>query len=340
MGLLACSFVAPSEYLRVGPVEWRPRSTPTERLMQPLSGIRVLDFSTLLPGPMATLLLAEAGAEVIKIERPDSGEELRTYRPRFADTSVSFAMLNRGKAQHRHRSQGARRAVTVAPAARGHGRGGRAVSTRRHGPSRIRIRSAVGDQPAHRLLRHYWLRTERPQGAGGCPRSQLSGGRGAAVDRSGRRWFSRRSERALRRHRRGRLSRGDQYLARPAQPGAYGQGLQAGHRDDRRLASISLLGHRQWSRHGKLAQTRRRAAVRRQPALSDLSHGRRQTSRRGAVGGSVLGQLLRCHRAAGRAARRSQGSASDARPRWQRSFCGATPSSGSRASRGRTCAAM
>jgi crotonobetainyl-CoA:carnitine CoA-transferase CaiB-like acyl-CoA transferase len=65
--------------------------------MQPLSGIRVLDFSTLLPGPMATLLLAEAGAEVIKIERPGNGEELRGYRPRFADTSVSFAMLNRGK---------------------------------------------------------------------------------------------------------------------------------------------------------------------------------------------------------------------------------------------------
>jgi crotonobetainyl-CoA:carnitine CoA-transferase CaiB-like acyl-CoA transferase len=68
-----------------------------EASMQPLSGIRVLDFSTLLPGPMATLLLAEAGAEVIKIERPDSGEELRNYKPRFADTSVSFAMLNRGK---------------------------------------------------------------------------------------------------------------------------------------------------------------------------------------------------------------------------------------------------
>ena len=65
--------------------------------MQPLSGIRVLDFSTLLPGPMATLMLAEAGAEVIKIERVGSGEELRQYQPRFADTSVSFAMLNRGK---------------------------------------------------------------------------------------------------------------------------------------------------------------------------------------------------------------------------------------------------
>ncbi len=65
--------------------------------MLPLSGVRVLDFSTLLPGPMATLLLAEAGAEVIKIERPGSGEELRLYQPRFGDTSVSFAMLNRGK---------------------------------------------------------------------------------------------------------------------------------------------------------------------------------------------------------------------------------------------------
>jgi crotonobetainyl-CoA:carnitine CoA-transferase CaiB-like acyl-CoA transferase len=57
----------------------------------------VLDFSTLLPGPLATLLLAEAGAEVIKIERPQIGEELRGYQPRFADTSVPFAMLNRGK---------------------------------------------------------------------------------------------------------------------------------------------------------------------------------------------------------------------------------------------------
>lgn len=65
--------------------------------MLPLSGVRVLDFSTLLPGPMATLLLAEAGAEVIKIERPDTGEELRRYQPRFGDTSVPFAMLNRGK---------------------------------------------------------------------------------------------------------------------------------------------------------------------------------------------------------------------------------------------------
>jgi crotonobetainyl-CoA:carnitine CoA-transferase CaiB-like acyl-CoA transferase len=65
--------------------------------MQPLAGIRVLDFSTLLPGPLATLLLAEAGAEVIKIERRGAGDEMRNYTPKFGADSVNFAMLNRGK---------------------------------------------------------------------------------------------------------------------------------------------------------------------------------------------------------------------------------------------------
>ena len=62
----------------------------------PLSGVLVLDFSTLLPGPMASLLLAEAGAEVVKIERP-GGEDMRRYEPRWGSDSVNFAMLNRGK---------------------------------------------------------------------------------------------------------------------------------------------------------------------------------------------------------------------------------------------------
>ncbi len=64
---------------------------------QPLAGIKVLDFSTLLPGPLATLILAEAGAEVIKIERPGRGDEMRSYAPKFGADSVNFAMLNRGK---------------------------------------------------------------------------------------------------------------------------------------------------------------------------------------------------------------------------------------------------
>ena len=64
--------------------------------MQPLSGLRVLDFSTLLPGPMATLLLADAGAEVIKIERLN-GEDMRGYEPKIGDNSVNFGLLNAGK---------------------------------------------------------------------------------------------------------------------------------------------------------------------------------------------------------------------------------------------------
>ncbi len=66
-------------------------------LSRPLSGIRVLDFSTLLPGPMCTLLLAEAGAEIIKIERPGQGDEMRTYAPSFGSDSVNFGLLNRSK---------------------------------------------------------------------------------------------------------------------------------------------------------------------------------------------------------------------------------------------------
>lgn len=65
--------------------------------MRPLEGIRVLDLSTLLPGPLATLILAEAGAEVIKVERPGRGDEMRTYVPKFGTDSSNFALLNRGK---------------------------------------------------------------------------------------------------------------------------------------------------------------------------------------------------------------------------------------------------
>ena len=64
--------------------------------MQPLSGLLVLDFTTLLPGPLASLMLAEAGAEVIKIERP-GGEDMRQFAPKIDGESVPFAMLNRGK---------------------------------------------------------------------------------------------------------------------------------------------------------------------------------------------------------------------------------------------------
>ncbi|WP_219414223.1 CaiB/BaiF CoA transferase family protein [Pseudonocardia nigra] len=63
----------------------------------PLAGVKVLDFSTLLPGPLATLLLAEAGTEVLQVERPPRGDEMRSYVPRLGHSSANYALLNRGK---------------------------------------------------------------------------------------------------------------------------------------------------------------------------------------------------------------------------------------------------
>ncbi len=62
-----------------------------------LCGVRVLDLTTLLPGPLATLLLAEAGATVLKIE-PPGGDPLRHQGPHDVHGhSVPFQLLNRGK---------------------------------------------------------------------------------------------------------------------------------------------------------------------------------------------------------------------------------------------------
>src|SRR6218665_602720 len=72
-------------------------ATPGRARAQPLSGIRVLDFSSLVPGPLCTLLLAEAGAEVTKIERPQAGDEMRGYAPKAGEDSANFVLLNRGK---------------------------------------------------------------------------------------------------------------------------------------------------------------------------------------------------------------------------------------------------
>jgi len=65
--------------------------------IRPLTGVRVLDLSTLLPGPLATLLLADSGADVVKIERPGIGDEMRSYTPKLGESSANYAVLNRGK---------------------------------------------------------------------------------------------------------------------------------------------------------------------------------------------------------------------------------------------------
>lgn len=62
-----------------------------------LSGYRILDFSKLLPGPLATLWMAQQGAEVIKVEHPNSPDPVRFYSPMKNGVSVYYATLNAGK---------------------------------------------------------------------------------------------------------------------------------------------------------------------------------------------------------------------------------------------------
>lgn len=66
-------------------------------MTSPLSGIRVLDLTRLLPGAVCTLMLADMGAEVIKVEQPDIGDYLRWYLPRVGDYAAAFHALNRNK---------------------------------------------------------------------------------------------------------------------------------------------------------------------------------------------------------------------------------------------------
>ncbi|MFL6751992.1 MAG: CaiB/BaiF CoA transferase family protein, partial [Sphingomicrobium sp.] len=70
--------------------------------MKPLAGIRVLDLSRVLAGPWCTQLLADLGAEVIKVERPGSGDDTRLWGPPWhgeGDKRVAayFLSCNRGK---------------------------------------------------------------------------------------------------------------------------------------------------------------------------------------------------------------------------------------------------
>lgn len=64
--------------------------------MGKLSGIRVLDLTQFLPGPMMTVMMADHGADIIKIE-PKTGDPARDMLPKQAGHSVWFANLNRGK---------------------------------------------------------------------------------------------------------------------------------------------------------------------------------------------------------------------------------------------------
>jgi crotonobetainyl-CoA:carnitine CoA-transferase CaiB-like acyl-CoA transferase len=63
----------------------------------PLTGLQILDLTRLLPGPYATLVLADLGADVVKVEEPEAGDYLRMMPPMAGDISGLFHLLNRNK---------------------------------------------------------------------------------------------------------------------------------------------------------------------------------------------------------------------------------------------------
>lgn len=65
--------------------------------MRPLEGVRILDLSQAYAGPFCTMNLADHGAEVIKIERPGVGDQVRTWGPMKNGESGFHACLNRNK---------------------------------------------------------------------------------------------------------------------------------------------------------------------------------------------------------------------------------------------------
>ncbi len=65
--------------------------------MGQLSGIKVIDLSVFLPGPMMTMMMADQGADIFKIEAPNGGDPARDQPPHEAGQSVWFRNLNRGK---------------------------------------------------------------------------------------------------------------------------------------------------------------------------------------------------------------------------------------------------
>jgi len=72
-------------------------SQANEAARRPLAGVTVVDLTRVLAGPFCTLVLAELGARVIKVERPGPGDDARSVGPHIQGKSAYFMSLNRGK---------------------------------------------------------------------------------------------------------------------------------------------------------------------------------------------------------------------------------------------------
>jgi CoA:oxalate CoA-transferase len=91
--------------MRIAATQWRPRVCPAQEMdamraatcVRPFDNVVVLDLTRVLAGPYAAMMLADYGADVIKIETPDSGDDSRGFGPFVGKESAYFMSLNRGK---------------------------------------------------------------------------------------------------------------------------------------------------------------------------------------------------------------------------------------------------
>ena len=136
-------------------------------MTRPLEGIRILDLSIALTGPYAVALLADQGAEVIKVERPGIGDIGRWVGVMVNGMSALYLMCNRGQAVHRGGRPHGRGGGDREGAGGAGGRGAPELPTGRHGPPGTRLRGHPGGQPRRGLRLPVRFRIRGP-----LPRSQ------------------------------------------------------------------------------------------------------------------------------------------------------------------------
>ena len=108
--------------------------------MGPLEGLKVIDLTHVMAGPTCTLMLADMGADVIKIERMPGGDDTRRSIPPTIDgEAAAFMMMNRNKRGRGARPQDRGRQTRAAPAAAGRRRRGRELPARHARQAGLRL---------------------------------------------------------------------------------------------------------------------------------------------------------------------------------------------------------
>ena len=128
----------------------------------PLSGITIVDLSRILAGPYCTLLMAEMGARVIKVEPPKGGDDARPYGPFVNGKSTYFASVNRGKESIALDLKADGRPRHLREAARQGRRARRELPARHDGEAGLRLGHAAPALSPADLRRGLGLRPYRP----------------------------------------------------------------------------------------------------------------------------------------------------------------------------------